>query len=107
MTDLVDADAASDDPAAQPAAAAGPSSLRDIIVGQGLLETGIFVLLFTSETLQAPAGPTEDRAVAEVDRTAAGLGIDPAQLALFSEDAYLLQAALGEALVDQFGRTEP
>jgi hypothetical protein len=34
--------------------------------------------------------------VAEVDDTAAELGLDPRRLTLFSEDAYLLQAALGE-----------
>lgn len=74
--------------------------LRELIVAQGMQETGIFVLLFTSETVAATGTAAEvgrSQAVDLVEGKAGELGIDPVSLTLFSDDAYLLQAALGEA----------
>jgi hypothetical protein len=93
-----------------------PEPLRDLIVAQGMQETGIFVLLFTSDTAAADGGALlddraavhddgaavrEDGAAGLVARKAAELGIDTTRLTLFSDDAYLLQAALGEALAPE------
>jgi hypothetical protein len=91
MTYATDIDGASDEESVE-------ASLRDIIIAQGEQETGIFVLLFTPASLHASAGSKDDLAVtvAQVDDAAAELGLDPQRLTLFSEDAYLLQAALGE-----------
>jgi hypothetical protein len=84
----------------------GPEPLRDLIIAQGMQETGIFVLLFTSDTATESGTTTgsgkgvADTSAAEVVRDkATELGIDVAGLTLFSDDAYLLQAALGETLV--------
>ena len=99
MTDLYDADdEAQDGPQTE------PDSLRDLIVAQGMQETGIFVLLFTSDT--AAASPNGDPATlaasAElVHRKAVELGVDLYRLEMFSDDAYLLQAALGEAVAPE------
>jgi len=99
VTDFYDADdEAQDGPQTE------PDSLRDLIVAQGMQETGIFVLLFTSET--AAASPDDDAATlaasAEmVQRKASELGVDLDRLELFSDDAYLLQAALGEAVAPE------
>jgi len=78
-------------------------SLRELILAQSALETGIPVLLFTGASL-APADasaapPTSDAGVALVADTAAALGIDVDGLELFSGDGYLLQATLGERLL--------
>ena len=91
MTHATDIDGASDGQSAD-------ASLRDIIIAQGEQETGIFVLLFAPASLHGTAAPDDDLPVAvpEVDDTAAELGLDPRRLTLFSEDAYLLQAAMGE-----------
>lgn len=81
-----------------------PDSLRDLIVAQGMQETGIFVLLFTSETTapDADADPVTRTASAEaVHRKAAELGVDVDRLEMYSDDAYLLQAALGEAVAPE------
>jgi hypothetical protein len=78
------------------------SSLRDVIVAQGLMETGIFVLLFTSDTVE-PTVSTQSQSAALVDATADRLGVDRHGLKLYSPDAYLVQAALGEAVLDQLG----
>jgi hypothetical protein len=78
-----------------------PDSLRDLIVAQGMQETGIFVLLFTSDTAAAGTNgkaETLDASVELVQRTAAELAVDLDRLEMFSDDAYLLQAALGEAV---------
>jgi len=78
-----------------------PEPLRDLIIAQGMQETGIFVLLFTSDTA-APNGESDEKGAAElVSRKAAELGVDTATLTLFSDDAYLLQAALGERLAPE------
>ena len=96
MTALYDADdEAQDGPQTQ------PDSLRDLIVAQGMQETGIFVLLFTSDTAAAGTNgkaETLDASVELVQRTAAELAVDLDRLEMFSDDAYLLQAALGEAV---------
>ena len=94
MTNFYDADdEAQDGPQTE------PDSLRDLIVAQGMQETGIFVLLFTSET--AAASPDDAATLAAsaemVQGKASELGVDLDRLELFSDDAYLLQAALGEA----------
>ena len=80
-------------------------SLRELILAQSALETGIPVLLFTGSSL-APAAaaddPRDDGAAvgaALVADTAAALGIDVDRLELFSGDSYLLQATLGERLL--------
>jgi len=80
----------------------GPEPLRDLIIAQGMQETGIFVLLFTSETASVTPGDLDAAAAGDVVRAkAADLGIDAAGLTLYSDDAYLLQAGLGEALVPE------
>ena len=100
MTNLYDADdELQDGPPIE------PEPLRDLIIAQGMQETGIFVLLFTSDTA-APNGESDDesdeKGAAElVSRKAAELGVDTATLTLFSDDAYLLQAALGERLAPE------
>ena len=77
----------------------GPEPLRDLIISQGMQETGIFVLLFTSDTAAGDGSDTDGTPAADaVSHKAAELGIDVAELTLFSDDAYLLQAALGEAV---------
>lgn len=79
--------------------------LRDLIIAQGMQETGIFVLLFTTDTAAVTRESTRDldsyadAAAAAVGGMAAELGVDTASLTLFSDDAYLLQAALGETFV--------
>ena len=79
-----------------------PEPLRDLIIAQGMQETGIFVLLFTSDTAAGTGVFTGDDGAAEtVTRKAAELGVDTAALTLFSDDAYLLQAALGETFVPE------
>ena len=77
----------------------GPEPLRDLIISQGMQETGIFVLLFTSDTAAPNGGDADGRpAVDAVSDKAVELGIEVTRLTLFSDDAYLLQAALGEAV---------
>ena len=88
-----------------------PEPLRDLIVAQGMEETGIFVLLFTSDTaagtsessgdLDSTTSATDVAAVKTVSGMAAELGVDTSRLTLFSDDAYLLQAALGETFVPE------
>ena len=96
MTFAIDPDDLQDGPIT------GPEPLRDLIVSQARLQTGIFVLLFTSETV-APivtgADPGADHEVDLVAEQASGLGIDLDELALFSDDAYLLQSTLGAVVV--------
>lgn len=78
--------------------------LRELIVAQGLQETGIFVLLFTGETSSAiaEAGDARISRQAElVQRKADELGVDMQSLELFSDEAYLLQAALGETVLPE------
>jgi len=77
--------------------------LRELIVAQGMRETGIFVLLFTSatSTVTADAGAPVSEQPDVVSHTAAELGVDLDSLALFSDEAYLLQAALGETCVPE------
>lgn len=79
----------------------GPEPLRDLIVAQGAQETGIFVLLFSTATAAEAVDVSEQHTQATelVERKAAELGVDLAGLALFSDEAYLLQATLGEAAV--------
>lgn len=73
-------------------------SLRDLVLAQGQQETGIFVLLFTSESASGDAGHGNGHeSVQLVGRLADELGVDEDSLQLFSHDAYVLQAALGEA----------
>jgi len=77
--------------------------LRELIVAQGMQETGIFVLLFTGETAAA-TGDADNPRVSQADVVegkAAELGVDLDSVALFSDDAYLLQAALGESVVPE------
>jgi len=78
--------------------------LRELIVAQGLQETGIFVLLFSSKTMTA-TGDADDARISRqadlVQRKADELGVDLESVTLFSDDAYLLQAALGEAVVPE------
>ena len=84
-----------------------PEPLRDLIVAQGMEETGIFVLLFTTDTAAGNGGAADDddanaADAAETVRTmAAELAVDTRSLTLFSDDAYLLQAALGETFVPE------
>jgi hypothetical protein len=79
-----------------------PQPLRDLIIAQGMQETGIFVLLFTSDTAAASGeSADDDRADETVSSKAAELGVDTAELTLFSDEAYLLQAALGETFVPE------
>jgi hypothetical protein len=78
-----------------------PEPLRDLIIAQGMQETGIFVLLFTSDTAAASSDADGAAAAEVVSDKATELGIDLAGLTLFSDDAYLLQAALGEALAPE------
>jgi hypothetical protein len=81
-----------------------PEPLRDLIISQGMQETGIFVLLFTSDTAalnnsDANGGDADGTPAADaVSDKAVELGIDVTGFTLFSDDAYLLQAALGEAV---------
>jgi hypothetical protein len=83
-----------------------PEPLRDLIIAQGMQETGIFVLLFTGDTAAPDSELTRDDGAAEtVSRKAEELGVDTARLTLFSDDAYLLQAGLGETFVPQPGPT--
>jgi len=98
VTDFYDAD-----DEAQDGPQTAPDSLRDLIVAQGMQETGIFVLLFTSETAAGPDDVTETLAASAelVQRKATELGVDLGRLGLFSDDAYLLQAALGEAVAPE------
>lgn len=103
MTNLYDADdELQDGPLTE------PDSLRDLIIAQGMEETGIFVMLFTSTTAagNSEAG-RDDGAVETVRRKAAEVGVDLEGLTLFSDDAYLLQAALGETFVPEPGPTVP
>jgi hypothetical protein len=99
LTNLYDADdEAHDGPVTE------PDSLRDLIIAQGMQETGIFVLLFTSETAEpgADADPESvTRSAEAVQRKADELGVDLDALTLFSDDAYLLQAGLGEVLAGE------
>ncbi|MBL7253499.1 hypothetical protein [Paractinoplanes lichenicola] len=71
------------------------SHLKRMILSQSVEGTAIPMVLFSDDTL-AEAGPADQPEV--VTRTAAGLGIDPDGLELFSFDAYRLQSALGEGL---------
>ena len=76
--------------------------LRDFILAQGLLGTAIPVLLFTSEHLAAAEQSAAPGARPElVVETANRLGLNPERLTLFSDDAYLLQTALGERLLPE------
>jgi len=76
--------------------------LRELIVAQGMQEAGIFVLLFTNATAAAEgAGDSAGQQPETVSRTAEELGVDLDALDLFSDDAYLLQAALGETFVPE------
>lgn len=103
MTYLFDAD---DDLQDGPPTA--PEPLRDLIIAQGMQETGIFVLLFTSDTAAASGSDADGTAAAGVvSDKATELGIDLAGLTLFSDDAYLLQAALGEALAPEAAAAVP
>lgn len=99
MTYLFDAD---DDVQDGPPTELEP--LRELIVAQGMQEKGIFVLLFTSETAAA-TGEADDPRIRQqadvVEGKAAELGVDLDSVALFSDDAYLLQAALGESVVPE------
>ena len=74
----------------------GSTSLKRMILGQAMEATAIPMVLFSSDTLADGAGP--DQQPDAVTRAAEGLGIDLADLRLFSYDAYRLQAALGEGL---------
>jgi hypothetical protein len=104
-TESYDADEFYDaDDEAQDGPQTEPDSLRDLIVAQGMQETGIFVLLFTSESAapKAAADPDVLTPSAElVQRKAAELGVDLERLTMFSDDAYLLQAGLGEAVAPE------
>ena len=88
-----------------------PEPLRDLIIAQGMEETGIFVLLFTTDTAAGNGGSADadDAANAEAAETvsalATELGVDTQRLTLFSDDAYLLQAALGETFVPEPGES--
>jgi hypothetical protein len=93
-----------------------PEPLRDLIVAQGMEETGIFVLLFTTDTAGNNGSPHDDDdddhaadadAAETVSDMATELGVDTACLTLFSDDAYLLQAALGETFVPEPGQVVP
>jgi hypothetical protein len=100
VTYLFDADDLQDGPQTE------PEPLRDLIVAQGMQETGIFVLLFTSETTAASgdsADPRFRRAADLVERKAGELAVNLSSLSLFSDEAYLLQAALGEAVTPEAG----
>lgn len=94
MTCLIDADDLKDGPPTD------KQPLREIILAQGLQETGIFVLLFTSETAKGD-GAQAGQAADLVERRASELGVDMDTLTLFSDHAYLLQATLGEAALDR------
>ena len=72
------------------------SHLKRLILSQSVEGTAIPMVLFSDDTLAA-AGD-EDGRPEVVTRAAAGLGIDPDDLELFSFDAYRLQSALGEGL---------
>jgi hypothetical protein len=92
------------DDEAQDGPQTGPDSLRDLIVAQGMQETGIFVLLFTSETAAPSPNARPDTLTPSaelVQRKAAELGVDLERLTMFSDDAYLLQAGLGEAVAPE------
>lgn len=75
--------------------------LDRLIDDQTALATAIPVLLFTSPALQAdPRSPGGgDGQLVDVDQVAAGLGLDPRAVELFSLEAYELQCALGQAIL--------
>ena len=94
-SEFIDADQDLDEPVTE-------WPLRDFIMAQGLLGTAIPVLLFTFEHLAAAEQAAAPAAHPElVLETASRLGLDPQQLTLFSDDAYLLQTALGERMLPE------
>jgi hypothetical protein len=72
------------------------SHLKRMILSQSVEGTAIPMVLFGDDTLAA--GGDDAEPPEGVARAAAGLGIDPDGLELFSFDAYRLQSALGEGL---------
>ena len=68
-----------------------------IVEEQGRRPVGIPVLLFTDATLTATGDGGRDDVV---DRAAAAAGYDLDQIALFSTEAYLMQAAAGHLTVE-------
>ena len=77
---------------------ADPSPLRRVILAQAEAPGGAVVVLFSTPTLASPID-IDPGAAEFVRRAAAELGL-PHPPDLFSPDAYLLQSALGERLVD-------
>jgi hypothetical protein len=67
-----------------------------MILSQSVAGTAVPMVLFSDETLAGDDGHTDQPEI--VTQAAAGLGIDPDALMLFSFDAYRLQSALGAEL---------
>lgn len=75
--------------------------LASLIWDQELRDIGVPMVLFTSDTLAAAERPdgqpgAAGDSVEQVARAAGELGLEPAEVELFSLEAYRLQTALGE-----------